>query len=164
MVSFSLIAAFISVILASFFSGFVSVLTILLFVFLLVLNCECVTANACEEDQTSVLLMAVICSALVVMLCVVVVSTSINNYLCSIGLLNPDLVHPAAPALTVLLTAVLYRQLLRRAKENRLTVQKYGRKLMRRIDTHTYNPRLKRIRRMMIQEGTLTERLPDEDE
>jgi cytochrome bd-type quinol oxidase subunit 2 len=164
MASFSLIAAFVSAILVSLFSGFHEILPILLFAFLLVFNCECAAANACDEDKTSMMFMAILSSFLVVLLCGVVMSSCINGYLCDHGYLDPDLVHPAAPVITAVLTLAMYRVFLYLAGKNRLTVQKFGMKLKKVIDEHTYNPRLKRFRRMMIKEGTLTERMPDDDD
>ena len=53
---------------------------------------------------------------------------------------------------------------LNRAKVNKLLVQRYGTSLKNTVDRHTYNPKLNRIRRTMIKEGILTERLPEEEE
>jgi hypothetical protein len=163
MTSFSLIAAFVTVIIASVFSAVSGILPIILFVFLLVLNCECMAANACEEEQNSMLFMAVICSALVVVLCGVLVSSTVNHFLCAAGLLDPEKIHPVIPFAVMILIIVMYWLLFQRGKQNRLIVQKLGNRLMKSIDSRTYNPRLKRIRRHMIREGTLTERLFDEE-
>ncbi|MBR2767710.1 MAG: hypothetical protein IKD68_02130 [Solobacterium sp.] len=164
MAIFSLITAFVSGVIVSLFSGFPGILPILLFAFLLVVNCECVAANACVEDQNSMLFMAVISSALVVLLFCVLVSSCINNYLCDIGLLDPEKLHPLVPVLTFAAVIVMYRLLYQRAKKNKLIVQKYGTKLMKAIEERTYHPTLHRIRRMMIKEGTLTEKLKDDED
>ena len=164
MPTFSLITAFVSAVIASLFSGFPGILPILLFVFLLLFNLECVAANGCEEDQTSMLFMAVICSAMVALLCLVTVSSSVTEYLTELGLLDPDRLHPAIPIGVIITSYVILRIFLRKARKKGLLVQKYGYQLMKAIDERTYNPRLKRIRRMMIKEGTLTEKMFDEEE
>ena len=148
----------------SLFSGFPGLLPVFLFAVLLVVNCECMAANVCEEDKTSMMFMAVISSGLVVLLCGVIASSNLNKYLCEIGMQDPDKVHPLVPFLTFVMTVILYRVFLNRAKQNRLLVQRYGTSLKDLVDRYSYNPKLNRIRRTMIKEGILTERLPEEEE
>lgn len=164
MAGFSLIMALVTGLFVSLFSGFPGLLPVFLFAVLLVVNCECMAANVCEEDKTSMMFMAVISSGLVVLLCGIIVSSNLNKYLCDIGLQDPDKVHPLVPFLTFGLIVIMYRIFLNRAKRQRLLVQRYGTSLKDLVDRHTYNPKLKRIRRTMIEEGILTERLPDEEE
>lgn len=164
MAGFSLIMALVTGLFVSLFSGFPGLLPVFLFAVLLVVNCECMAANVCEEDKTSMMFMAVISSGLVVLLCGVIVSSNLNNYLYDIGVQDPDKVHPLVPFLTFVMTVILYRVFLNRAKQNRLLVQRYGTSLKDLVDRYTYNPKLNRIRRTMIKEGILTERLPEEEE
>jgi len=164
MAGFSLIMALVTGLFVSLFSGFPGLLPVFLFAVLLVVNCECMAANVCEEDKTSMMFMAVISSGLVVLLCGVIASSNLNKYLCDIGVQDPDKVHPLVPFLTFVMTVILYRVFLNRAKQNRLLVQRYGTSLKDLVDRYTYNPKLNRIRRTMIKEGILTERLPEEKE
>lgn len=164
MAGFSLIMALVTGLFVSLFSGFPGLLPVFLFAVLLVVNCECMAANVCEEDKTSMMFMAVISSGLVVLLCGVIVSSNLNNYLYDIGVQDPDKVHPLVPFLTFVMTVILYRVFLNRAKQNRLLVQRYGTSLKDLVDRYSYNPKLNRIRRTMIKEGILTERLPEEEE
>ena len=164
MAGFSLIMALVTGLFVSLFSGFPGLLPVFLFAVLLVVNCECMAANVCEEDKTSMMFMAVISSGLVVLLCGVIASSNLNKYLCDIGVQDPDKVHPLVPFLTFVLIVILYRVFLNRAKENKLLVQRYGTSLKNIVDRYTYNPKLNRIRRTMIKEGILTERLPEEEE
>ena len=164
MAGFSLIMALVTGLFVSLFSGFPGLLPVFLFAVLLVVNCECMAANVCEEDKTSMMFMAVISSGLVVLLCGVIASSNLNKYLCDIGVQDPDKVHPLVPFLTFVMTVILYRVFLNRAKQNRLLVQRYGTSLKDIVDRYTYNPKLNRIRRTMIKEGILTERLPEEEE
>ena len=164
MAGFSLIMALVTGLFVSLFSGFPGLLPVFLFAVLLVVNCECMAANVCEEDKTSMMFMAVISSGLVVLLCGVIASSNLNRYLCDIGVQDPDKVHPLVPFLTFVMTVILYRVFLNRAKQNRLLVQRYGTSLKDLVDRYTYNPKLNRIRRTMIKEGILTERLPEEKE
>ena len=164
MAGFSLIMALVTGLFVSLFSGFPGLLPVFLFAVLLVVNCECMAANVCEEDKTSMMFMAVISSGLVVLLCGVIASSNLNKYLCDIGVQDPDKVHPLVPFLTFVMTVILYRVFLNRAKQNRMLVQRYGTSLKDLVDRYTYNPKLNRIRRTMIKEGILTERLPEEKE
>lgn len=163
MTGFSLIAAVVTAVFASLFSAAEGILMIFLFIVLLAVNCACMAANVCEEELNSTLFMAVICSALAVILCGVTVSSTITAYLCARGILDPEKIHPLIPLATVIVIIVMYRVLLQRARQNRLMVQKFGRNLKNMIDSRTYNPRLKRIRQRMIKEGILTERLSDDE-
>lgn len=164
MAAFSLITALITAVFVSLFSGLPGLVPVFLFFVLLLINCECMAANVCEDDKTSMLFMAVISSAMVVLLCGVIVSSNLNVYLCEAGYQDPDKVHPLVPLLTFLLTLGVFRLFFSRAKKNKLLVQHFGSSLMASIDRHTYNPRLRRYRRIMIEEGILAERMPDEDE
>ena len=164
MAGFSLIMALVTGLFVSLFSGFPGLLPVFLFAVLLVVNCECMAANVCEEDKTSMMFMAVISSGLVVLLCGVIASSNLNKYLCDIGVQDPDKVHPLVPFLTFVMNVILYRVFLNRAKVNKLLVQRYGTSLKNIVDRHTYNPKLNRIRRTMIKEGILTEGLPEEEE
>ena len=99
MAGFSLIMALVTGLFVSLFSGFPGLLPVFLFAVLLVVNCECMAANVCEEDKTSMMFMAVISSGLVVLLCGVIASSNLNKYLCEIGMQDPDKVHPLVPFL-----------------------------------------------------------------
>ncbi len=164
MAGFSLLTAFLTVLIVNLISAAEGIPPIILFIFFLLLNCECAAYNVSDEDQTSMLFMAVICSGLVVLLCGILASRSIHEYLCAIGLQDPETVHPVVPIITMVSVIVLYQLFLKRAANKKLLVQKLAARLMRTIDCHSFNPRLKRIRRMMIKEGTLTERLFDEED
>ena len=159
----SIMIAVVTAVIVSLFSGFPGFVPVFLFFVLLLINCECMAANACEDDQTSILFMAVICSGLVVLLCGMVFAGNLNIWLCDKGVQDPDRVHPLVPLLTILFTVSLYRFFLRRASAGRLLIQRYGEALTSAAQRHLLRPDLKRYRRFMIQEGILTERL-DEDE
>ena len=154
----SLIAAVVTSVIAAFFSGFPGLFPVFLFFVLLLINCGCMAANTCEEDQTSTLFMAVIYSSMTVLMCIMIVSKNLNTYLCENGLQDPDTVHPLVPAVTVLLTIGVYIWFLHRARQNRLLIQKYRGVFSRPPE----NSRLLRYRRMMIKEGVLNERIQDE--
>ncbi len=164
MAAFSLVAAFVTALIVSLFSGFPGLLPILLFAVLLLLNCECMAANMQEDEKTSMMFMAVISSSIVVLLCVVLVSSNLNTYLCEAGFQDPEKIHPLVPFLTIIITIAFYLLFLRRAKEKRLLVQRFGSSLMASINRHAYNPKLRHIRRTMIKEGILTERLLEDEE
>ena len=164
MAGFSLIAASVTALAVSLFSGFPGLLPIMLFFVLLVLNCECMAANLYIQDKTSMMFMAVITSALVVLLCGIVFSSNLNAFLCEIGLQDPEQVHPLVPVLTTVFVIVLHRQLQKRAEKNQLFVQKIGAKLTNALNERTYHPHMSRYRKMMIKEGILTERMPEDNE
>ncbi len=155
----SMTAAVITALLTSLFSGFPGPFPILLFLLLLIINCECMAACVLEEEKTSMLFMAVICNALVVLLCAVLFSGNLNTWLCDLGLQDPDTVHPLVPVLTLILTGLLFRFLLKKAEKNQLSVQKYAAAINKKM----YTPGFWRYRKMMIREGILTER-PHEEE
>ena len=163
MAVFSLIVALVTALFVSLFSGFPGLLPVLLYFVLLLINCQCLAANVCEEDKNSMMFMAIISSALVVLLCSVIVSNNLNAYLCDIGYQDPDKVHPLVPFLVIVFTIVIYRVFVHRASQDRLLVQKVSDRLMTPISARIDNPRLERIRRTMIKEGILTERLKDEE-
>ena len=163
MVTFSLITAFVTAFIVSLFSGFPGIWPVLLFLVLLLINCECMAANVCEDDKTSTLFMAVISSSLAVMLCGTVVSSTLSGLLTDAGLLDPDKIHPVIPLLVFVFVAGIYLLFRRRADAGKLAVQKLGSSLMKRVDKRTYNPNLKRLRKVMIKEKILTERLPEDD-
>ncbi len=164
MVTFSLIAALGTAVLTSLFSGFPGPVPIVLFTVLLLLNCECTAANVFEEDMTSGLFVAVISSGLTVLMCGTIVSSNLIGWLCDLGLLDPDKLHPLIPLSVFALIAAVSLFLRRRARQGKLAVQKVGTSLQKSIDRHTYNPNLLHIKHRMIKEGILTERLPDEEE
>lgn len=163
MATFSMITAVVTALFVSLFSGFPGLLPVLLFFILLLINCECTAANLYEDEKNSTLFMAVISSSLVVLLCIVIVSSNLNNYFCDKGLMDPDKVHPLIPFLTILTVTGFFLFFRHRAKSEKLLVQKYGSSLKSSIDRHTYNPDLERYRKIMIREGILTERMPDDE-